>query len=340
VTSLPSKQELLDFQARWMRPAGIAAILGGVVLVAAAAVGSVGSADTTAEQLARYHDHSSRLVLASVLSAIGLPLIACPLYFLFQSARGRAERVRSFVGPVIVLGALLVAAQGIVVSLGLKDASADYLAGVGAVEAKARQAAAPPAPKNDKTTTTSGSTTTGTTTASPAPTPEQRVSDARDNFAENKVDDSSKVRAGRIIGLLGALALIAGAVYTLVWAMRIGLLTRFMGTLGIAFIAALLLIPGLGPIGTVLWFAVLGMMLAGWWVRPLPPAWDAGEAIPWPSAREDIGPPPAERGPAGTVEGSGREVSEQPLPENGAGEAPTPQRETPDQQRKKRKRRK
>jgi hypothetical protein len=316
-TSLPSKQqELLDFQARWMRPAGIAAIVAGALLVVAGIVGSVGSADTTAEQLDVYQDHSGRLLLASVLSGLGLLLVACPLYFLFRSARARAERMRPFVAPLILAGAVLVAAQGVVVSMGLKDASDAYVAGVGAVEANARQA--PPTPQRSA---------------------EQRVTDARENFADDKVEDTSNVRIGRIIGLVGALTLIAGAVYTLIWSMRTGLLTRFMATVGIVFLAALLLIPAFGPIGTVLWFAVLGLMLAGWWIRPLPPAWDAGEAVPWPG-RDDIGPAPGSDD-AGTVEGSGREVSEQPLPEGGGEEEAQPQPgETQGQRRKKRKRRK
>jgi hypothetical protein len=338
VNPLPSKQELLDFQARWMRPAGIAAIVGAIILVAAGIVGSVGSADTTAEQLQDYHDHSSQLVLASVISAVGLLIFTCPLYFLFISARGRSDRVWSFLGPLIVVGALLAAVQGPVVSLGLKDASDDYVAGVGVAEAQARQAQPAAPPKQDSTTTT-GSAATGRTTTT-RPTTAQRVTDAKENFADDRVGDSGKVQAGKIIGLLGALILIVGAVYTLVWSMRTGLLTRFMGTLGIAFIAALLLIPQLGPIGTVLWFLVLGLMLAGWWPRPLPPAWDAGEAIPWPG-RDDIGPPPEERGDAGTVEGTGREVSEQPQPENGQPDQPPepPYGETQGQRRKKRKRR-
>jgi hypothetical protein len=110
-----------------------------------------------------------------------------------------------------------------------------------------------------------------------------------------------------------------------------------MATLGMVFIAALVLIPSLGPIGIVLWFAVLGLMLAGWWIRSLPPAWAAGEAIPWLRPGE---PPPDQAGggaPPGTVEGSGREVSETPPPENGeAAEQPA---ETQGQRRKKRKRR-
>ena len=339
-----SSKEILDFQARWMRPAGIAAIIAAAFLVASGIIGSVGSADTTAEQLELYQDHAGRFVLASVLSGIGLLLVAVPLYFLFRSALARSDRIRSFPGPLIAIGAALVAVQCVLFSLGLKDASDEYVAGVPAVEAKARQAApASRQPKDGKTTaastTTNGATTvTGaTTTTTTARTTAQRVSDARDNFADDKVNDSGKVKAARFIGLFGGLALIAGAIYTLIWSMRTGLLTRFMATIGMVFIAALLLIPQLGPFGIVLWFAVLGLMLAGWWVRPLPPAWATGEAIPWPRPGEEMRPAPGE-GPAGTVEGSGREVSEAPLRENGASaERPA---ETPGQRRKKRKRRK
>jgi hypothetical protein len=314
-----SKQETFAFQGRWMRPAGIAAILAAALLVAAAIVGSVGSADTTAEQLALYGDHSGRLLLSSVISALALILLVGPLYFLFRSARVRSERVRPFVGGLLVLGAVLVAAQSVLFSLGLKEASDEYLAGVPAVEAKARQAAQPqPQPKGQTTTT-----------ASSAQGADERVSNAKDDFAEDKVSDSSKAQAARYIGLVGGLALIAATIYTLVWAMRTGLLTRFMATVGMAFIAALLLLPGLGPLGLVLWFAVIGLMLAGWWIRPLPPAWAAGEAIPWPTAAPAK---PRAQG-EGTVEGSGRQISEQSLPENGTAE-------TQGQRRKKRKRRK
>jgi hypothetical protein len=311
-----SRQEILDFQARWMRPAGIAAIAAAALLVASGVVGSVGSPDDTAEQLELYQDHAGRFAGAAVISGLGLILLTFPLYFVFRSALVRADRMRGFLGPLIVIGAVLVAVQGVLFSLGLKDASDRYVDGVAAVEAKARQDVA-------------GAAQPGTV--------EQRVSDARDNFAEDEVNDSSNVKSARVIGLVGGLALVGGAVYTLVWAMRTGLLTRFMATLGMVFIAALVVIPQLGPIGMVIWFAILGLMLAGWWIRPLPPAWAAGEAIPWPRPGEGLGPPP-EEGPPGTVEGSGREVSEEPLPEDGA-RAEQP-RETPGQRRRKRKRRK
>src|SRR5262245_43365962 len=254
-----SRQEILDFQRRWMRPVGIVAILAAGLLVAAGVVGSVGSTSNDAEQLQLYHEHSGRLVLASVISGLGLLLLSVPLYFLFWSARARSDRVRGFAGPLIVLGSILVCAQGVVFSLGFKDASDQYVAGRAAVEAKALQ---PPSPSTTGTTTKglagTGTTSLGTTTA--ARTPAQRASDAKIAFAKDKINDSSKVRAGRIAGLVGSLTLIGATIYTLLWSMRTGLLTRFMATLGMVFIAALLLIPSLGPVGLVLWFAVLGLM--------------------------------------------------------------------------------
>src|SRR5262245_41809662 len=264
-----SRQEILDFQRRWMRPVGIVAILAAGLLVAAGVVGSVGSTSNDAEQLQLYHEHSGRLVLASVISGLGLLLLSVPLYFLFWSARARSDRVRGFAGPLIVLGSILVCVQGIVFSLGFKDASDQYVAGRAAVEAKALQA---PTPTTTGTTTAKGSTSSGTSnpgTTTTARTPAQRAVAAKVDFAKDKVNDSSKVRAGRIIGLLGALTLIGGTIYTLVWSMRTGLLSRFMATFGMVFVAALVLIPSIGPFGIVLWFAVLGLMFAGRWIRPL-----------------------------------------------------------------------
>jgi hypothetical protein len=132
------------------------------------------------------------------------------------------------------------------------------------------------------------------------------------------------------------LALVFGIVYTALWTMRTGLLTRFWGALGMAF-GLFLIIPLLPPVpGVVLWFAALGLMFLGFWPRPLPPAWAAGEAIPWQRPGDDLGPPP---GGNGTVEGSGREVSEQPLPEEGDAPPEPPYGESQGQRRKKRKRR-
>jgi uncharacterized protein DUF4386 len=76
-------------------------------------------------------------------------------------------------------------------------------------------------------------------------------------------------------------------------AMRVGLLPRFMGILGIIIGPALLVVA---PTPTVMafWLVAVGVLFLGYWPRGLPPAWKAGEAVPWPSSREPQAAPEAE----------------------------------------------
>jgi hypothetical protein len=231
----------------------------------------------------------------------------------------------AFVGPI------LFSISGLIVAGGLSDVASKFVDQAPAKERQARQQAtaaqaqaakAPPAqqgkaakgqPATTAATTSGTSTTQSTTTTPPATatalTPEQAATKARDDLASNLIDDSSLLQVGSLVRFVGLITLVFALIYIPHWSMRTGLLTRFWAMLGLALGVSLLLVP-VGIFGLVLWFAVIGLMLAGWWPRPLPPAWDAGEAIPWPS-REDIGPPPAEGAGPRTVEGSGREVSEQ-----------------------------
>jgi hypothetical protein len=355
VNSLPSKQELLDFQARWMRPAGICAILGALVIAASLPLQPSGGGDNDAERLTKFHDQSTDLIVGQgILIGLGLLLFIPLLYVLIRSAAGRTERVRRGMISLAFIGPILFSLSGLLVAIGLNDVADKFVQQAPAKERQAREqaAAAPKATtttqpsKNAGTTSTPRSTTSTpqsvtttpqSTTTTPR-TPEQAASQEREDLANDLLDDSGLLQVGSLVRFVGLLSLVFAMIYIPLWAMRTGLLTRFWAMLGLALGVSLLLVP-IGIFGLVFWFAIVGLMLARWWPTPLPPAWDAGEAIPWPS-REDIGPPPAERGGEGTVEGTGREVSERPLPENGAeGEAPSEPGETQGQRRKKRKRR-
>ena len=71
--------------------------------------------------------------------------------------------------------------------------------------------------------------------------------------------------------------------------MRTGLLTRFWGSLGMALgVAALLLLVQF----TMIWFIYFGLLLLGRLPGGRPPAWAAGEAIPWPTPGEKAGGKP------------------------------------------------
>ncbi len=101
-------------------------------------------------------------------------------------------------------------------------------------------------------------------------------------------------------GLGGQIGFLVAMVYTCLHAMRTGLLTRFWGSLGMALGAVSFIFFQF----TLLWFVYLGLLLAGWVPRGRPPAWETGEAMPWPTPAEKAaqleGPGEAseERGPA------------------------------------------
>jgi hypothetical protein len=344
--ALPSKQELLDFQARWMRPAGISAILGALVIAVSLPLQPSTGGDNDAERLTKFHDQSTELIVGQgVLIGVAILLFIPLLYVLIKAAQGRTERVRRGMVALAFVGPILFSISGFLVAVGLSDTANKFVDQAPAKERQAREqatAAGQPTTSSARTTTTRPTSTSGTTTAQSTTTtprtPDQAASKARDDLASNLIDDSSLLKVGSLVRFVGLLSLVFALIYIPLWAMRTGLLTRFWAMLGLALGVSLLLIP-VGIFGLVLWFAAVGLMLAGWWPGSLPPAWAEGVAIPWPGREQDIGPPP-DRDGAGTVEGSGREVSEQALPENGAGEAPSAPAETEGQRRKKRKRRK
>jgi hypothetical protein len=130
--------------------------------------------------------------------------------------------------------------------------------------------------------------------------------------AARTITGGSLVVTSQVIQLVASLTLAAGFVLISLNAMRTGLLSRFMGVLGI--IAGVLVVLPLGPFPPVVqatWLVVLGMTLFGLGRAGLPPAWRTGRAEPWPA------PPPraSRRGPAQ------EEPAKEPAPASRPGEA-------------------
>lgn len=126
-------------------------------------------------------------------------------------------------------------------------------------------------------------------------------------------------------------------------AMRVGLLTRFMGVLGI--IVALLFILPLEaqlPLVKVFWLLALGALFLGRWPGGLPPAWTTGTAQPWPTQQELREARAAQRGERGKEAGRGDEHERRTRRGRGAPPetpAPEPPRSRPHPSSKKKKRR-
>ncbi len=98
---------------------------------------------------------------------------------------------------------------------------------------------------------------------------------------------SDTVQVVSAIGQAGALALGFGMVMLSLNAMRVGLLTRFMGILGI--IGGVLFVIPLGtpiPIIQCFWLGALAYLFSGRWPGGRPPSWKTGKAEPWPTMQQ------------------------------------------------------
>jgi hypothetical protein len=102
--------------------------------------------------------------------------------------------------------------------------------------------------------------------------------------AVDEVTKGDLLRGVQILNLPGTLCLAFALVLLSLNAMRAGLLTRFMGVLGVICGAALVLLPQ-NPI-VVFWLIALGVLFGGRWPSGMPPAWETGRAQPWPSSAE------------------------------------------------------
>ena len=90
----------------------------------------------------------------------------------------------------------------------------------------------------------------------------------------------------QIVDYLGELLLAVGFVMVSLNAMRVGLLTRFLGFLGIIGGVLTLFVITPVPIVQFYWLAALAYLLTGRWPSGVPPAWRSGRAERWPSAQE------------------------------------------------------
>jgi hypothetical protein len=144
-----------------------------------------------------------------------------------------------------------------------------------------------------------------------------RVADARDlldgpgTIAEvQDIGETGIARVSEVLLQPAALALAVGIVLVSLNAMRTGLLTRFMGALGIVVgVFQIIQVGASLPLVQTFWLAGLALLFAGRRPGGDPPAWRTGRAEPWPSAQqaaearkaqqeqEQAAPPPEEPEP-------------------------------------------
>lgn len=136
--------------------------------------------------------------------------------------------------------------------------------------------------------------------------------DRAENRAEELLEDRDKT--GSALAQGGTLCFAISFVLVSLNAMRAGLLTRFMGILGL-IVGALLVIPILpGTVLQIFWLTALGVLFLGRWPGGRGPAWASGAAIPWPTPTEIRAEREAREGLGGAADEVAQESSEEPTP--------------------------
>ena len=111
---------------------------------------------------------------------------------------------------------------------------------------------------------------------------------------EIEEDEQSKTASVAILVIAVTAAMTLAAAFILIsrFARRVGLISQFMGILGVIVGVILALGPLLGqvlgalPIVQWFWLGALGALFLGRWPGGRGPAWESGEADPWPTAAE------------------------------------------------------
>lgn len=320
----PAPEEVVADESSRRTPAGVAAILAGLLTIGVSVYAGILAADrpvvSVVETLAPLVntgeppavtprvvalqfqvDTAFDQVLSSVLSAVGLFAGGLALMFLIRASRHRKPEIPAFLPTAVLIGALVLGIVTVVVTVIRLENASDFLA-------------------------------------------------AQDRSPAAFEELGSGLPPGPVSSvLLVALFVLAfGYVYGALNAMRVGLLTRFMGVLGIIVGAALILgsvLPFAGsgfPLVQAFWLIGLGLIYLDRWPGGVPPAWSAGEARPWPTQlqlREARERERLEReGTAPSAEADA-EPTREPPDAPGATEPHAPPRTHPSSRKKKRKRR-
>lgn len=241
-----NRRDVLAWEQRWATPTALAAFAAVLFVIAAILVTTqgVGSGGGESELLRNVDAHRTAQLVSSILQGIGIGLLAVPLYYLFRSAKARSDRMRGQLVGVVAAAPLFLAALAILGGVSTLHAASDFVSNeVPHLLAKGVKL----------------------------------NSDHANEIANETISEAPLRPLAAGFGFAGQIGFVVAMVYTCLYAMRVGLLTRFWGSLGMALGAVSFLFFQFA----LLWFIYLGILLLR--KDSQPPAWAAGEPIPWPT---------------------------------------------------------
>ena len=258
--------QILERERRWAKPVAALSFLSVILFIAAIVVlAQKFGGDNDAEALRKIDPDSGLYIFGFVLRALGTALLAAPIVYLFQAAAARNSGILRQLIGLAVVGPLFLAIGTVIHGFSVTDAASDFVS-MGPISG---------GPEHAK------------------------------EVASNVLDDRSLLGVEQAFGIAGALAFAVSMAYASFQAMRVGLLTRFWGSLGAAIGAASIF---MGLILVIHYTIYLGLLIGGYTPSGRPPAWAAGEAIPWPTPGERAAE--SLRGEDGAIEGHGTELGE------------------------------
>jgi hypothetical protein len=265
------KGEQLQWERKWAPFAAAAAFAAAVLPIAStiwasSLLGSLPSTNSEDLFLRKVHDHAAGYVAAGVITSIGTFLLAPVLVYLYRAINARRPQIPRIALILAVAAPLVAGGAGIARQAVLAHTADQYVS--------------QPTPPTSAAEKQKLSTITD---------PKKYLDETEKNAASaaRKKLQSGSVASVAYIGLIANLLLGTAFVLISMHAMRSGLLSRFMGILGV-IVGALTAVPLLGgaPVVQLFWLVAIGVLFLNRWPQGRGPAWDAVEAIPWPTAQD------------------------------------------------------
>jgi hypothetical protein len=279
-----ARRQIVAWESRYFLPVGLAALAAtALIVVSNIVVGGLSNNGHEADFLVSAHEHTSSVFIYAFLQAVGFLVLMVPLYFLFRATAARSDRFRRQLVGVVIAAPIFFAIAAILTGIVTNSAANKFVDGEAKPTLTQKEAAAECRSElQDKGGKEFGEEWDE---AAKGETPTQACEkkELEDDTAKQALSSSGLQGLGFGFGLAGRLGFAVALLYTCLYAMRVGLLSRFWGSLGMALgVASLILAPEFALIFFI-YFAVLcfGKLPGG-----RPPAWAAGEAVSWPTPGE------------------------------------------------------
>jgi hypothetical protein len=298
-----STEDQLNWEARFGRPAALAAFAAGLLLFAGTVVllsipeGRNGL-EPRPDFLLSVNESAGSFYAATALQAVAALAMILVFYYLFRATIARTPTIPRWFAYVIVIGPAMYAVGQFVSAVTQVDvaetfANQDY--------------------------------------SFPDADPDSNLDQCpaiRGGLGEDCAEELARDKANGAaigLGLLGSVSIAFMFVMLPLRARKAGLLSPFMSILGVfaGILFVLPLFPGVPVVIQAFWLGAVGALFLGNWPGGRGPAWETGNADPWPSAAE-------KRGLVAPPEPDAEEEPAPPEPE------PAPQR--PSSRKRKRKR--